>query len=121
MKRFQFTFVVLAALVMLMTQAALASSHIDGVITGYSSGNIGSDLFVRTSDGRKYDFWFDNTQKPVFEGQELPWCPDWPCAGWPSALVLNHTRVRIFLARVSPASTNGKTIESPTEIVILHR
>jgi hypothetical protein len=119
MSRFVSILTVFGALAFFMPARA-GAAHIDGIITGFSSGNKGSDLLVRTHDGKTHDLWFDNIRKPLFDGRELPWCPNWPCAGWPKALALNHNHVRIYLAPVQAPSLNGKTIQSPTEIVILH-
>jgi len=92
------------------------AGQIDGVITEYSSGNQGTDLFVKTADGQKHDLWFDNMKKPTFQGSQLPWCPDFPCAGWPKQLVLNRTRVRVTTVTLN---VSGKTVQSPTKIALL--
>lgn len=97
--------------------AASAATTLDGVITSYESGNEGTNMTVRTSDGRSHVLWFDNLKKPKFEGKQLPWCPDFPCSGWPSALVLNRTRVRVHVVTLY---VQGTTVVSPTEIDLLH-
>lgn len=110
------TFVV--GVVLALTFAGVArADYLDGVITNFESGNEGTDMFVRTSDGRNHDLWFDNMKKPLFQGKQLPWCPEFPCTGWPSQLVLNKTHVRVFVVR---ESVDGKAIESPTKIELLH-
>jgi hypothetical protein len=92
------------------------AGQIDGVIAEYSSGNQGTDLFVKTSDGKRHDLWFDNMKKPSFEGKQLPYCPDFPCTGWPSQLVLNRTHVRVFTVT---QRVDGKVVQTPTKIVLL--
>lgn len=90
---------------------------IDGVLTGYVSGNEGTDVTVKTSDGHTHRLWFDNLKKPLFQGKRLPWCPDFPCAGWPSKLVIGRTHVRVTYVQ---ERVEGKTIDSPTRIDLLH-
>lgn len=91
------------------------AATLEGVITSYVSGNEGTDMTVRTSDGHTHRLWFDNLKKPRFEGAQLPWCPSFPCSGWPRQLVLNRTRVLVYTVtqRVS-----GTTVETPTKIVL---
>ena len=86
-----------AVLALAVAGVARADS-IDGVIASYESGNQGTDITIRTSDGREHVLWFDNMKKPLFGGTALPWCPDFPCTGWPKALVLNKTQVLFRLA-----------------------
>jgi hypothetical protein len=93
-----------------------AAGQIDGVIAEYSSGNQGTDLFVKTSDGKRHDLWFDNMKKPSFQGAQLPYCPDFPCDGWPKALVINRTHVRVFTVT---QRVDGKVVQTPTKIVLL--
>ena len=88
-----------------------------GVITSYESGNKGTDMLVKTSDGKTHDLWFDNMKKPLFAGKQLPWCPEFPCDGWPSQLVLGKTRVRVFVVK---EVVDGKSILSPTRIELAH-
>jgi hypothetical protein len=116
MKRVGMT--VLLTMIFSIVFARIAQAdYLDGVITSYESGNEGTDMFVRTSDGRKHDLWFDNMKKPFFQGKQLPWCPEFPCAGWPSQLVLNKTHVRVLVVK---ETVDGKAIESPTKIELLH-
>lgn len=93
--------------------AAAGASTLEGVITSYVSGNEGTNMTLRTSDGKSHTFWFDNMKKPTFQGAQLPWCPSFPCAGWPAKLVLNKTRVVVtfMTARVS-----GAVVEEPTKL-----
>src|SRR5579864_4548647 len=86
---------VAGAILVLMLGGAARADTLSGVITSYESGNAGTDMYVRTADGHKHRLWFDNMKKPLFQGKALPWCPDWPCTGWPAQLVLNKTRVTI--------------------------
>lgn len=90
---------------------------IDGVLTGYASGNEGTDVTVKTSDGHTHRLWFDNLKKPLFQGKQLPWCPEFPCTGWPSKLVIGKTHVRVTFVE---KKVEGKTIESPTRVDLLH-
>ena len=105
-----------ALLVALAVVSAARADTLDGVILSYESGNKGTDITVRTSDGRIHDLWFDNLRKPVFQGKELPWCPEFPCTGWPKQLVLQKTRVRLYLVK---QTIDGKSVETPTRIVLL--
>lgn len=117
MKRFGIAYLV-AAMVALAGMIATPANTgtIDGTLVNYVSGNEGTDVFVKTSDGRTHDLWFDNLKKPSFEGKQLPWCPDFPCDGWPKQLVLGKTKVRItYVVR----AVEGKTVESPTKIDLL--
>jgi hypothetical protein len=104
-----------AVLALAVAGVARADS-IDGVIASYESGNQGTDITIRTSDGREHVLWFDNMKKPLFGGTALPWCPDFPCTGWPKALVLNKTRVRTFTVK---ETVGGHVIQTPTRIVQL--
>ena len=104
---------ILTSVFLLSSTNAVRADTIEGVITSYESGNQGTDLMVRTDDGRMHDLWFDNMKKPLFKGKPLPWCPSFPCAGWPPELALNKTRVRIDTVR---ATIDGKAIDSPTRI-----
>jgi hypothetical protein len=109
---------VLLTMIFLLVFAGIArADYLDGVITSYESGNEGTDLYLRTSDGRNHDLWFDNMKKPLFQGKQLPWCPEFPCTGWPSQLVFNKTHIRVF---VTKETVDGKAIESPTKIELLH-
>ena len=92
------------------------AASIDGVITSYESGNQGTDITIRTSDGRNHVLWFDNMKKPSFQGAALPWCPEFPCDGWPRQLVLNKTRVRTYTVT---EKVDGKVIQTPTRITLL--
>lgn len=104
-----------AAISLLMAGTAWANS-LDGVITSYDSGNQGTDMTVKASDGRNHRLWFDNMKKPLFQGKPLPWCPSFPCDGWPSQLVLGKTHVRVY---VVSQTIGGTTVESPTKITLL--
>ena len=95
---------------------ALAAT-VDGVITSYESGNQGTDMTVRTSDGRRHAMWFDNMKKPSFEGRQLPWCPEFPCSGWPRQIVIGRTRVRVY---TYTHVVDGATVVTPTKIELLH-
>lgn len=88
-----------------------------GVITSYESGNKGTDMTVRTADGHLHDLWFDNIKKPSFRGKELPWCPEFPCDGWPAQLVLGKTRVSVS---VVTEHVEGKLIVTPIKIDLDH-
>jgi hypothetical protein len=103
------------AIALLMAAGARANS-LDGVITTYDSGNQGTDMTVKTSDGRSHRLWFDNMKKPLFQGKPLPWCPSFPCDGWPSQLVLGKSHVRVY---VVSETVGGTTVESPTKIQLL--
>jgi hypothetical protein len=106
------------AICLILTFAASAKADtIDGVITSYDSGNKGTDVMVKTTAGRSLRLWFDNMKKPVFQGKELPWCPGFPCDGWPKQLVFNKTRVRIHTVK---QTIEGETIQTPTRIELLH-
>ena len=107
----------LSAVLTLAFTAAARAGTIDGVITSYESGNQGTDMFVKTSDGKSHDLWFDNMKKPTFEGKQLPWCPEFPCSGWPSQLVFNKTRVRVYTVNLT---VSGHAVVSPTRIELLH-
>jgi len=108
---------VIAALLVTASTVTVRASTIDGVITAYVSGNEGTDMTVKTSDGHTHAFWFDNLKKPMFQGKQLPWCPDFPCTGWPTTLVLGKTRVHMTFVK---ERVDGKAIESPTKIELLH-
>ncbi|HXW51822.1 MAG TPA: hypothetical protein VEJ41_07520 [Candidatus Acidoferrales bacterium] len=97
--------------------AAARAATVTGVLTSYVSGNEGTDMAVRTIDGKSHAMWFDNMKKPLFEGKPLPWCPEFPCAGWPSQLVLNKTRVTVttYTQRVE-----GTVVVTPTTIELAH-
>ncbi|MFY9780774.1 MAG: hypothetical protein WAJ85_09720 [Candidatus Baltobacteraceae bacterium] len=116
MNRFGAAGVLSIAATLALAGVARAGS-LDGVITTYESGNQGTDTAVRTSDGKTHALWFDNMKKPTFQGQPLPWCPDFPCDGWPKALVLNKTRVRVYTVT---QTVEGRVIQSPTRIELLH-
>ena len=118
MKRRRTYVACLIAAMLVLTSAGLArAGTIDGVITSYVSGNEGTDVTVKTSDGHTHRLWFDNLKKPAFQGKQLPWCPDFPCDGWPNKLVIGKTRVRVtFIEK----RVEGKTIESPSRIDLLH-
>ncbi|HEY9086468.1 MAG TPA: hypothetical protein VIN40_11120 [Candidatus Tyrphobacter sp.] len=116
MKRSGIVWVLGMALALVGTGIAQAG-EIDGVITSYISGNQGTDMTVRTSDGRNHRLWFDNMRKPLFQGKALPWCPDFPCTGWPIQLLMNRTRVRVFTVN---ANAGGHMIQTPTQIELLH-
>jgi len=110
--------VCLTVAVLALASVSLArAGTIDGVIASYVSGNEGTDLTVRTSDGHSHRLWFDNLKKPLFQGKRLPWCPDFPCAGWPSQLVIGKTHVHVTYVR---ERVEGKTIDSPTRVDLLH-
>jgi hypothetical protein len=115
MRRRAFACIILAALTVTFATAALADT-LEGVITSYVSGNEGTDMTVRTSDGHNHALWFDNMKKPLFQGKALPWCPDWPCDGWPSQLVLNKTHVRVYVIK---QHVQGTDVVSPTKIELL--
>jgi len=115
MKRAGFACVFGAAIALLMAGPARADS-LDGMITSYTSGNQGTDMTIKTSDGRSHRLWFDNMKKPLFQGKPLPWCPSFPCDGWPSQLVLGKTHVRVY---VVSETVEGTTVESPTKIQLL--
>jgi hypothetical protein len=115
MKRAGLACVFGAAIALLMAGTARANS-LDGVITSYDSGNQGTNMTVKTSDGRNHSLWFDNMKKPLFQGKPLPWCPSFPCGGWPSQLVLGKTHVRVY---VVSETVGGTTVESPTKIKLL--
>ena len=55
----------------LAVAGAARAGSIDGVITDYESGNQGTDITVKTSDGRNHVLWFDNMKKPLFQGKEI--------------------------------------------------
>jgi hypothetical protein len=96
---------------------ARADSTMVGVLMSYTSGNEGTDMIVRTADGHNHDLWFDNLKKPLFHGKELPWCPEFPCDGWPSQLVLGRTRVRVTIGTVH---AGGRVIQAPTRVDLAH-
>jgi len=107
----------LGVILTLAVTGAVRAGTLDGVITSYNSGNQGTDMTVRTSDGKNHALWFDNMKKPSFNGKPLPWCPDFPCAGWPAQLVLNKTRVRVYTVN---QTVSGHAVVSPTRIELLH-
>ena len=107
---------VLGVILALAVAGAARAGSIDGVITDYESGNQGTDITVKTSDGRNHVLWFDNMKKPLFQGKELPWCPSFPCNGWPKQLVLNKTHVRIYTVN---STVGGHVIQTPTQIELL--
>jgi hypothetical protein len=107
------TTIVLVALLALTSAGTARAATIVGVIKDYESGNQGTDLYVKTADGHVHDLWFDNMKKPSFEGKQLPWCPDFPCQGWPPQLVFNKTHVRVYVVN---EVVDGKAIQSPTKI-----
>lgn len=115
MKRMLASLAVVALLLVSGARAAHAGT-IDGVLTSYVSGNEGTDVLVKTSDGRSHRLWFDNAKKPTFEGERLPWCPEFPCDGWPKKLVIGKTRVHVtYIVH----KVDGTTVESPTRIDLL--
>jgi hypothetical protein len=116
MSRLRNTLALSIVFVLVISGAARAGT-LDGVITSYDSGNQGTDMTVKTSDGKSHDLWFDNMKKPSFEGKQLPWCPEFPCTGWPSELVLNKTRVRVYTVN---QTVSGHAVVSPTRIELLH-
>ena len=101
------------ALLALTAAASAKPTTIVGVITAYESGNEGTDMTVRTSDGHVHDLWFDNMKKPTFRGKSLPWCPEFPCDGWPAQIVLGKTRVSVS---VVTERVEGKTIVTPLTV-----
>jgi hypothetical protein len=117
LKRILVSFGAAACLLVGAGAGAASAGTIDGVLTSYVSGNEGTDMTVKTRDGRTHAFWFDNLKKPTFEGKQLPWCPDFPCDGWPKLLVIGKTRVHVtYLAH----DVDGKVVDSPTRIDLLH-
>ncbi len=84
-----------------------------GVITSYVSGNQGTDMTVKTTDGHTHALWFDNMKKPLFDGKQLPWCPEFPCSGWPKQLMLGKTRVRVTTIT---QTVSGQRVVTPTRI-----
>jgi hypothetical protein len=112
MNRVIASFLAVACLTVAVTSAAKADSLV-GVITSYVSGNEGTDMTVKTADGHVHALWFDNMKKPSFRGKQLPWCPEFPCQGWPSQLVLGKTHVQIT---VVTQRVEGKTIVTPLKI-----
>lgn len=111
------TILIIGVLAALVFTSAARADYLEGVITSYDSGNKGTDMTIKTSDGHTRDLWFDNMKKPIFEGKQLPWCPEFPCAAWPAQLALNKTRVRVYVVK---ELVEGKAIVSPTRIVLLH-
>jgi hypothetical protein len=103
------------ALVVLTGAASPKAAVLVGVIAEYVSGNEGTDMVVKTADGHLHRLWFDNMKKPSFQGEELPWCPEFPCDGWPSNLVLGKTRVSIS---VVTEEVQGKSIITPIKIAL---
>lgn len=95
--------------------SAAQTGTIDGTLMSYVSGNEGTDVIVKTPDGRTHRLWFDNLKKPTFEGKSLPWCPDFPCDGWPAKLVLGKAKVRIAYV---VQKVDGATVDSPTKIEV---
>jgi hypothetical protein len=108
---------VLGTIIALAVVSGARADTLNGVITSYESGNKGTDMSVRTSDGRSHALWFDNMKKPLFQGKPLPWCPSFPCDGWPSQLVINKTRVAITVVK---QTVEGTTVETPTRITLVH-
>jgi hypothetical protein len=107
---------ILGVLMALGVVGGARADTISGVIAGYESGNQGTNITIRTSDGRTHVYWFDNMKKPLFQGKPLPWCPDFPCTGWPKELVLNKTRVRTYTVK---ETVGGRVIATPTRIELL--
>jgi hypothetical protein len=116
MKRASLTFM-LGLVVALTVASSARADTLNGVITSYESGNKGTDMSVRTSDGRSHALWFDNMKKPLFQGKPLPWCPSFPCDGWPSQLVLGKTHVKITAVK---ETVEGTVVETPTQITLVH-
>ena len=110
------TALILGLILVLAVPVVARAASIDGVITSYESGNQGTNITIRTSDGKSHVLWFDNMKKPSFQGTALPWCPDFPCTGWPKQLVLNKTRVRTYTVT---ETVDGKVIQTPTRIALL--
>jgi len=108
---------ILSVILALAVSGVARAGTLDGVITSYESGNQGTNMTVKTSDGRSHVMWFDNMKKPLFQGAQLPWCPDFPCTGWPKQLVLNKTRVRTYTVN---QSIGGHAVLTPTKIELLH-
>jgi len=106
----------LGVVLTLALAAAVRADTLEGVITSYESGNKGTDMSMRLSNGHNQALWFDNLKKPLFQGKELPWCPSFPCSGWPARLVLNKTRVRVS---IRSEKVDGRVIETPTRIELL--
>jgi hypothetical protein len=113
MKLLCIAFAAAAILGLTMSAVARADSTMVGVLVSYTSGNEGTDMIVRTADGHSHDLWFDNLKKPLFHGKELPWCPEFPCDGWPSQLVFGKTHVRITIGTVH---ASGRVIQAPTRV-----
>lgn len=117
MQRFFVVSLAIAMFVVPIGASAARTGMIEGVLRSYISGNEGTDVMVKTSDGRTHRLWFDNLKKPTFEGKQLPWCPDFPCHGWPKQLVLGKTRVRVtFVVK----TVDGVTVDSPTKVDLIH-
>ena len=115
MKRIIIICSVAATLILVFAKVA-AADYLDGVITSYNSGNQGTDMYVKSNDGHNHRLWFDNMKKPLFLGKQLPWCPEFPCDGWPAQLVLNKTHVRVYVVK---ENVKGELITSPTRIDLL--
>jgi hypothetical protein len=116
MKRTSLIFA-LGIIAALAVGSSARADTLNGVITSYDSGNKGTDMTVKTSDGRSHALWFDNMKKPLFQGKPLPWCPSFPCDGWPSQLVLGKTRVNVTVVR---ETVEGTVVETPTRITLVH-
>jgi hypothetical protein len=106
------------AMILVLAVAGVARADtLNGVITDYESGNQGTNMTVKTIDGKNHVLWFDNMKKPLFEGKALPWCPDFPCAGWPKQLVLGKTHVTVYAVN---ETVDGHVIQTPTKITLSH-
>jgi hypothetical protein len=110
--------VIALALIVLALSGVARADTLSGVITSYQSGNQGTDMTVKTSDGRTHDLWFDNMKKPLFQGKPLPWCPSWPCNGWPNQLLLGKTRVTVTTFK---QTVEGTPVETPTRVDLYHQ
>jgi hypothetical protein len=107
---------ILAAAIFALTGAGSPKvTALVGVIDSYISGNQGTDMIVKTPDGHVHRLWFDNMKKPSFLGKQLPWCPEFPCDGWPSQLVLGKTRVSIS---VITQGVEGESVVTPIKIAL---
>jgi hypothetical protein len=107
----------LGIIVALTVASGARADTLDGVIMSYESGNKGTDMSVRTSDGHRHALWFDNMKKPLFQGKPLPWCPSFPCDGWPSQLVLGKTHVKVTVVK---ETVEGTVVWTPTRITLVH-
>lgn len=113
----RFVVCIIAAALFCLSAGAAEAGTLDGVLTSYVSGNKGTDVTVRSADGHTHRLWFDNLKKPLFEGKQLPWCPEFPCDGWPKRLVIGKTRVHVtFVVK----KVDGVTVDSPTRIDLIH-